>query len=484
MTSLEDTFSPFRNDIIGIGREIPVLDGSAPLNYLDFTAMGRLTQGVLKQEERAAALLGNTHTAANYIGRFSTDLYHRSALTIAEHVHGSPGDVVLFKGSGSSGAIHFFQDMLFLRRWDPAFGPTPVVLNTRLEHHSNDISWRHTDAEHRYINNGTNGLPDLGHLEELCKQVNRESRPLLASVTACSNVTGVVLPYHEMAKIVHAHGGRCFFDFSAGFPYLDINMHPADPAEALDAIFYSPHKCLGGPGASGVVVFDSALYCRNVPVEPAGGTVVWVNPYEEEGFIPDIAAREDGGTPPILQGYRAALAVKLKEKMEPERMAARKEEILETVFSGLRAIPGITILEERHRKRQATVSFISDDLHYMLIVQALSDIFGIQVRGGCSCAGVLGHDLFQINEEQSRTITGELDAGICTRKPGWVRASFHPTTTDTEVGQFLSSLRFLCENPAEIKSMYLYDPFKNEFSLQPKYGQVPAIPAMDSFFRI
>lgn len=482
MSNLEQEFAPFRQDIVGVDLAIPTLEGEKPLTYLDFTAMGRLTKSVLEQEARVAPYLGNTHTSATFVGRFSSELYHRSSQKIAEHVNASAGDVVLFKGSGSTAAICWFQEMLFLKAWECEFGPAPVVINSRMEHHSNDISWRHTDASHAYVNKGADGLPDLNHLETLCIEIAASGRPILASFTACSNVTGIVTPYHEMARIVHNHGGKCFFDFSAGLPYMQVDMHPSDPAQALDAIFYSPHKCLGGPGASGVVVFDSALYRRKIPVDPGGGTVIWVNPFEEESFIPDIVVREDGGTPPVLQGYRAALAFGLKEKMQPERMAARKEEILEVVFSELANIPGIHILEERHRKRQATVSFVHDSLHYMLIVQALSDVFGIQVRGGCSCAGVYGHDLFKIDQEKSNFITKQLDAGNCINKPGWVRASFHPTTTDQEVHSFVSALKTICEQPAKFRDMYDYNAWSNEFKLKTRYGAVPPTPNVDDFF--
>ena len=216
----------------------------------------------------------------------------------------------------------------------------PVVFVTHMEHHSNHTSWYETSADVVVVEPGEGLLIDTDNLRKALEKY--KDRPFkIGSFTACSNVTGVRTPYHEMAKIMHEYGGVCFIDFAASAPYDEINMHPEDPMEKLDAVMFSPHKFLGGPGSSGVIVFDASMYKNTVPDNPGGGTVDWTNRWGKYKYVDDIEAREDGGTPGFLQSIRTALCFDLKDQMGIENIRKREEELLDRAFKGLDAIKGL-----------------------------------------------------------------------------------------------------------------------------------------------
>jgi selenocysteine lyase/cysteine desulfurase len=240
-------------------------------------------------------------------------------------------------------------------------------------------------------------------------------------------------------------------------------MHPNDPEEKLDAIFFSPHKFLGGPATPGVLIFDSNLYHNQVPDNPGGGTVDWTNPWGQHKFVNSIEAREDGGTPPFLQTIKAALAIQLKNKMSSEKMVEREEELIEIVFDELEKIPSLHILAGHIKQRLGAISFYVDGIHYNLIVKILNDRFGIQVRGGCSCAGTYGHFLLHVDQNYSSKITEKINHGDLSEKPGWVRLSLHPTMTNDEVHFICSAIKQTIENISEWKNDYNYDIHTNEF---------------------
>jgi selenocysteine lyase/cysteine desulfurase len=266
-----------------------------------------------------------------------------------------------------------------------------------------------------------------------------------------------------MAKIMHKHGGYCFVDFAASAPYVKMDMHPANPAERLDAIFFSPHKFLGGPGSSGVLIFDAKLYRNRVPDQPGGGTVAWTDPWGHHRFFQDIEVREDGGTPGFLQSIRAALVIKLKEQMTTEKILAREEELLGIAFPELRKIPGIHLLADHIEHRLGVISFYFNHIHYNFIVKSLNDRYGIQVRGGCSCAGTYGHYLLHVSQELSRRITSKIDHGDLSEKPGWVRLSLHPTMTNEELHYIIEAIREIALNAETWIKDYIYSSSTNEF---------------------
>jgi selenocysteine lyase/cysteine desulfurase len=241
-------------------------------------------------------------------------------------------------------------------------------------------------------------------------------------------------------------------------------MHPPGrPGAALDAIYFSPHKFLGGPGTSGVLVFNTRLYRNQVPDNPGGGTVDWTNPWGEHKYVDDVEAREDGGTPGFLQAIRTALAIQLKEQMGVEQILAREHELLGIVWPALSAIPGLHLLAADQPDRLGVLSFYIEDLHYNLAVRLLNDRYGIQVRGGCSCAGTYGHYLLQVSYERSRSITDKINAGILCDKPGWVRLSLHPTMTDAEARFIVAAIRELAAQHRAWAADYRYCERRNEW---------------------
>jgi selenocysteine lyase/cysteine desulfurase len=338
----------------------------------------------------------------------------------------------------------------------------PVVFITHMEHHSNHTSWLETLADVVQIKPTKDLLVDLNDLEEQLKKYKDRSFKI-GSFTACSNVTGIVTPYHKMAKLMHQYNGLCFVDFAASAPYVDMNMHPKDPMEKLDAIFFSPHKFLGGPGSSGVLIFDSAMYDCSVPDNPGGGTVDWTNPWGKYKYLDNIEMREDGGTPGFLQAFRTALAIELKTQMGTENIEKREKELVEIAFREFKNIKGMKILADNIENRLGVISFYFENIHYNLLVKILSDRFGIQVRGGCACAGTYGHFLLDVSYEHSKEITDKINLGDLSDKPGWVRLSLHQTMKNEELYFIADAIKQISERIKDWKKDYTYIPHKNEF---------------------
>ncbi len=470
MTDLEQHFEPFRRNTIGHDSQFQSPYGKQRLIYADWIASGRLYRPI---EDRMANLfgpfIGNTHSESSITGRSMTRAYHEARRLIKQHVNASPDDVIVTAGSGMTRVVNKLQRILGLRvperlKDSVTLSETerPVVFVTHMEHHSNHTSWLETIADVAVIPPGPEGRVDPQNLVELIKRY--EDRTFkLGAFTACSNVTGIGTPYHELASVMHHHGGICFVDFAASAPYAPIDMHPEDPEQKLDAISFSPHKFLGGPGSAGVLVFDGRLDANAVPDIAGGGTVDWTNPWGEHRFVKDVETREDGGTPAFLQTIRAALAIRLKEQMGVDRIAEREHELLVRAFEALRDIPGLVILADHTQDRLAVVSFYVENIHYNLIVQLLNDRFGVQVRGGCSCAGTYGHYLLHVDWEKSHMITDKIDAGDLSAKPGWVRLSMHPTMTTEQLDYCLDAIRLIVDNIDEWKRDYRYDSHTNEF---------------------
>ncbi len=266
-----------------------------------------------------------------------------------------------------------------------------------------------------------------------------------------------------MAKLMHEYNGLCFVDFAASAPYVEINMHPEDPLEKLDAIYFSPHKFLGGPGTAGVLIMDKNLDKSLVPDHPGGGTVDWTNPWGEHKYVNDVEAREDGGTPGFLQTIRTALVIKLKNEMGIDNILSREEELVKTAFDEFSKIDNIHILAGEIQDRLGVISFYVENMHYNLIVKLLNDRYGIQVRGGCSCAGTYGHYLLHVDPTRSKRITEKISRGDLSEKPGWVRMSLHPTMTNNELIFVIDAIKEIVKNKEEWSKEYIYDVSTNEF---------------------
>ena len=469
-TNLERYFEVFRNNIIGIDEYFDSPYGRKKIIYADWTASGRLYKPI---EEKLLNQIGpfvaNTHTETSITGCAMTYAYHNARNIIKKHINASKDDVLITVGTGMTGAINKFQRILGLKVSENLKEHTevpeekrPVIFVSHMEHHSNQTSWLETIARVEVIPSNENGLPCIKNLELLIEK-HKDCPIKIAAITACSNVTGIRTNYHDVAKMMHQNNGLCFVDFACSAPYVNINMHPEDEDEYLDAVTFSPHKFLGGPGASGVLVFNKKLYKNLVPDNPGGGTVSYTNPWGDHDYIDDIETREDGGTPGFLQAIRIALSIQLKEKMGVENILNREHELNTIVFERLSKIENLTVLAPDHKDRLGVFSFFIEDAHYNLVVKLLNDRFGIQTRGGCSCAGTYGHYLLHVDQLTSKAIEEKILEGCLMERPGWIRMSLHPTMTNNEIEFICDAIEEVSQNFQTWGEDYQYNTIKNEF---------------------
>ncbi|MGH2664641.1 aminotransferase class V-fold PLP-dependent enzyme [Flavobacterium sp.] len=469
-TELEHYFQQFRQNIIGIDQKFQSPFGEQKIIYTDWTASGRLYRPIEeKMMNDFGPFVANTHTETTISGTAMTMAYHEARHIIKRHVNANDNDILINDGTGMTGVVNKFQRILGLKVPENLKEFTaipkeikPIVFISHMEHHSNQTSWLETIADVVVIPADDNGLFCIKEFKKLLEQYKDRSFKI-ASITSCSNVTGIKTPYYEVAKIMHRNNGVCFVDFACSGPYVEIDMHPEDPESYLDAIFFSPHKFLGGPGTSGVLIFNKNLYKNNVPDCPGGGTVSWTNPWGEHKYIDNIEDREDGGTPGFLQVIKTALAIQLKEQMGVNNILEREHEIVDFVFGQLVDIENINILAKEHQDRLGVISFYINDLHFNLGVKILNDRFGIQTRGGCSCAGTYGHYLLHVDQATSQDLICQITSGDLIKKPGWIRMSIHPTTTSEEVQYVCESIKSLAENHKIWSKDYIYNAKTNEF---------------------
>ena len=467
---LETYFQCFRENVIGYDQHFDSPFGRKQIVYADWTASGRLYQPIEDiLSKKIAPFVGNTHTETTVTGCSMTMAYHHAKSLIKDHLGARESDVLISSNSGMTGVVNKFQRILGLKVHEKFHSKIqlseeerPLVFVSHMEHHSNQTSWLETLADVEVIEPNSEGLMELAHLKQLLdKYKHRKTK--IAAITSCSNVTGIKTPYYKVAEIMHQNGGLCFVDFACSAPYIEINMRPENEAQHLDAIYFSPHKFLGGPATTGILVFDPKLYKNRVPDNPGGGTVDWTNPWGGHKYIDQIEAREDGGTPAFLQTIKVALCVQLKEKMTVQRILDREKEILDLIWARLDLIPNLHILATQHRKRLGVVSFYIDDLHYNLGVKLLNDRFGIQVRGGCSCAGTYGHYLLNVSQQYSNSITDKINTGDLSEKPGWIRLSIHPVMTNEEIEFIMDGIEALSKNFKDWSKDYEYHLATNEF---------------------
>lgn len=494
--TLEDFFSAYRDNIIGRQQFFESPFGRKKIVYADWTASGRAYMPIEEcLQKEVMPFLANTHTETTVTGTLMSKAYEEAKLIVKKHVHANADDVLLFCGSGMTAAVNRLQRILGLRvperivdymkkehatnEDDSMFDESskrdgylqlddarrPVVFVTHMEHHSNQVSWLETIATVEIIKSDENGNVDLKHFEKLLEKF-KDRKNKIAAITACSNVTGIQTPYHDIAKLIHKYGGLCFVDFACSAPYIDMNMHPAEGGAHLDAIYFSPHKFLGGPGTPGVLIFNRRIYKNTVPDQPGGGTVVYTNPWKFHEYVANIEQREDGGTPPFLQAIKAAMCIRLKERMGIEKILQREEEILRIVFDRFSKIKNVEVLEGDIKKRIGVISFIVRGAHYNMFVKMLNDRFGIQTRGGCSCAGTYGHMLLHVDKTRSYQILNHIRKGNLLCKPGWIRLSVHPTMTNSEVDFIMDGIEMTAIHYQEWMKDYDYDPDTNEFSFR------------------
>jgi selenocysteine lyase/cysteine desulfurase len=477
--ALEKFFSAFRKNTIGHQQIFESPFGKKEIIYADWTASGRAYQPIEECiQKEIMPFLANTHTETTVTGTLMSKAYEEAKVIVKKHVNANGDDVLVFCGSGMTGAVNKLQRIMGIRiperfmdyvkkdsdlQLDEVL--RPVVFVTHMEHHSNQTSWLETIADVEIIKSDENGNVDLKWFRSLLEQFKHRKNKI-AAVTACSNVTGIQTPYYEIAKIIHEYGGLCFVDFACSAPYINMNMHPAQHGRHLDAIYFSPHKFLGGPGTPGVLIFNKKMYKNIIPDQPGGGTVVYSNPWKVHEYVTNIEQREDGGTPPFLQGIKAAMCIRLKEEMGVENILQREEEMLQLIFDRFSKMKNIEILEGHIKKRLGVIAFIVKGAHHNLIVKMLNDRFGIQTRGGCSCAGTYGHILLHVDKIRSYEILHSIRSGDLSCKPGWIRLSVHPTMTSAEIDFIMDAIELTVCHFKEWAKDYTYDAECNEYSFK------------------
>ncbi len=458
-----------RDNVIGTDSAITTPFGSRRRIYFDYIASGlpfRPIEDLIARE--VLPHMSNTHTSGSDSGKRMTSYVDRARDVVADALGASDGDVILFTGSGSTGAINHLIHAMGLRVHDGLMEACgcrtrvpvefrPVIFRSRMEHHSNDISWRETLGEARFVGFDAEGRIDWRDLERQLALPEVAARPLkIGTFSAASNVTGIANDVDALAEVMHEARGYAFFDYAASAPYLPVRLHPeGGEGRRKDAVFISTHKFIGGPQTPGILAANRCLFSGSVPVDPGGGTVLYTSPWDHR-YLSDIEHREEGGTPPIIQIIRAGLVFQLKEYIGTDLIEDAERELRARFEAGIAGNPRIRLLGNPGSRALGTYSMLLDDclLDHSLAVRLLNDLYGLQVRSGCMCAGTYGHDLLGIDEGLSCTIRKALDQGDLWQKPGFVRISLSPCTDPEDVDVLTGALNALVDSWRDYEGMY------------------------------
>ena len=483
-----DPIAETRAALIGGDGVLRTPFGLKPLVYADYAASGRGDRRIEAELERFQAMYANPHTDDSATGRESTGWLNRAEALIKEALNAGEDAIVLACGSGATGAVAHLQQILGVfeapatraanheriveilgeaeaaRVEQEMRARAPVVFVGPYEHHSNELTWRESRAEIVRIGLDEAGGIDFGQLERALRDPAYAGRRKIGAFSAASNVTGVRTDVPRLARLLHGHGAILCLDCAASAPYLPIDMNPADGADAApDAVYFSPHKFIGGPGGCGILAFRSALYRTDLPPTlPGGGTVTYVTP-DHHDFISDITARERAGTPGVMQMMRAALSLKALADLGYDEIEAREQRALQRAFAAWKDCDGIEILgPQAPERRIGIVSFNiaageRGTLHPRFVATLLNDLFGVQARAGCSCAGPYAHHLLNLDEATTGAHREAVLSGYAGLRPGWCRLSLHWVMDEAEIDYLIEAVRFVAEHGAKFLPLYAFN---------------------------
>jgi selenocysteine lyase/cysteine desulfurase len=482
--------SYLRQQIVGVDSTFETPFGERLMSYCDYTASGRCLKFVESYLQGLQRIYANTHTEDDITGRSMSQLLHEAEESIKNSVNAGPNGRIIACGTGATGAIDKLQQLVGVAL-PPATRKNicdmladsdskvscedvgdlfdkgqPVVFIGPYEHHSNEVSWRESLATTVQVQMDASGNIDLAHLEELLRDPAYQNRTRIGSFSAASNVTGMRSDVRSISSLLHAHDAIACFDFAACAPYVEIDMNPepvGDEDPSIDAIFISPHKFLGGPGSSGVLVFNERIYDRDLPpTVSAGGTVDYVG-MSGQDFIGRIEEREKAGTPGVLQTLKAGLVFEIKDRVGVDFINKREHELTARAFDRWSEEEGIEILGNPDpAQRVGILSFnlkstVGGYLHHKFVTALLNDLFGIQSRAGCSCAGPYGHRLLDIDDDTSELYRGAVQHGYCGMKPGWCRVGLHWVIDDAEADYVIDAVLFIARHGHLFLSLYDFD---------------------------
>jgi len=484
-----------RESVIGDRQGIETCFGLKPLVYADYTASGRALTFIENFiSTKVLPFYANTHTETSFSGAQTTKFREEARHSIREAVNANSDDQVIFTGSGATAAINKLIDILNLRL--PAdlsarhklldhlpLDARPVVFIGPYEHHSNEIPWRESIADVVVIPLAENGQLSIETLEK--KLLQYSSRELkIGSFSAASNVTGIKTDVDRVSALLHSHGATSFWDYAAAAPYVAIDMNPQRVECAKDAVFISPHKFVGGPGTPGVLIVKKQLLKNSVPASPGGGTVVYVTP-EDHQFIADHQRREEGGTPAIVESIRAGLVFGVQQAVGTEKIEALESEYKARALKRWRKNPSLEILGNADEDSLSIFSlrfkYKGQDLHYGFIVALLNDLFGIQARGGCSCAGPYGHELLGMNMAYSRALEKQILQGHMVLRPGWVRLNFNYFIGDEAFEYLLSAIDLVATHGWKMLPFYEFDKMSGTWRYQGKKMELESLSVASLF---
>ena len=471
------TFDVLREQTIGRNHIFETPYGKRMLTYADYTASGRSLKFVEKYMMEIQKYYANTHTEDDMTGAVMTNLLHKAEKKIKESLNGLDNCYVIPSGAGATGAIETFAKIVGVyitpgtrKRVDEIMKKLsgkgleesldsneadimeeiPVVFITPYEHHSNILMWREGLAELVEIKLNDEGTLDLEDLKEKVSDPKYKNRKKIGSLSAASNVTGIKTPIYEAAEILHDNGAFACFDFAAPGPYVKIDMNHSEKAY-FDAVYFSAHKFIGGPGAAGILLVNKDIYDKNLPpTVSGGGTVDYVSSISHD-YTENVESREKAGTPGILQVIKASLAIELKDALGIDEIEKREAVLTERVLGRFAKNPAIEVLGPKDPKKRVSIISImikSNEtyLHPRFLAKSINDLFGIQTRAGCACAGPYGHMLLGIDEERSETFRKIIADGYSSLKPGWLRFNLHYTMSDAEVDFICDAIEFMAEN--------------------------------------